>query len=144
MVATFTRPRRARNLGVSWVRAMRLIYPLMQLATGIAIILVAGPMFWARLGVGLCLCGFAIRRVAVDRRWAFVRRHVGIGQTPCLRVAFSLYVAAGAAGGIAGFKYLGRGGGAIVAFFMLSWIWMWASLLWGSIRWDERAAQGSE
>jgi hypothetical protein len=107
-------------------RLIGIIQPLFLATVGVALIVTSGAGFWFWFALGVWLVGFAIWTAAVNRAWAGLRRRAGVSVATGLRVAFSLYILAGAMAGFAGLIYLERAGAVIAAFFALCWVVFWS------------------
>jgi hypothetical protein len=120
----------------------------------VALLMLAGICFvlsdrgsWLEMAAGLFLCGTALRTLAVYQHDGHLRGVRRLSLAGGFRIAYELYLAAGALALLAAFTVLELPSALIFGYFIVVWMWMSGWVLWeltrrNRSRADSRAVDG--
>lgn len=88
---------------------------------------------WLEIAAGIFLCGEALRTFAVYQHGGHLRCVPRLSLVGGFRIAYTLYLGAGALAVVAAFTSLELPGALIFGYFVVVWMWMigWALWQWG-------------
>ena len=130
----------------AWLRGMQMrklfrgVYVAFLMLAGICFVL-SDRGSWLETAAGIFLCGVALRTLAVYQHRGHLRAVPHLSLAGGFRIAYELYLGAGALALLAAFTLLELPSALIFGYFIVVWMWMSGWVLWQLTR-RTRASAG--
>jgi hypothetical protein len=119
----------AWSLGTQMRKVLRGVYVSFLMLAGICFVL-ADRGSWLEMAAGIFLCGVALRTLAVYQHRGHLRAMPQLSLAGGFRIAYELYLGAGALALLAAFTLLELPSALIFGYFIVVWMWMSGWVLW--------------